>query len=73
MSISWRAWQIALNGDISVYPALPREKQATGDICFSLLLNYKRCHRKGLVTDVSGAQRNACPGTLTPEEGLKMF
>jgi hypothetical protein len=23
-------------------------------------------HRKGLVTDVSGPQRNACPGTLTP-------
>ena len=22
--------------------------------------------RKGLVTDVSGPQRNACPGTLTP-------
>jgi hypothetical protein len=22
-------------------------------------------HRKGLVTDVSGPQRNACPGTLT--------
>ncbi len=27
-------------------------------------------HRKGLVTDVSGPQRNACPGTLTSEEGL---
>jgi hypothetical protein len=25
---------------------------------------------KGLVTDVSGPQRNACPGTLTPQEGL---
>jgi hypothetical protein len=25
--------------------------------------------RKGLVTDVSGPQRNACPGTLTPERG----
>ena len=23
-------------------------------------------HRKGLVTDVSGPQRNACAGTLTP-------
>ena len=23
-------------------------------------------HRKGVVTDVSGPQRNACPGTLTP-------
>jgi len=25
----------------------------------------KRCCREGLVTDVSGPQRNACPGTLT--------
>jgi hypothetical protein len=25
-------------------------------------------HRKGLVTDVSGPQRNACPGTLTHEQ-----
>jgi len=25
---------------------------------------------KGLVMDVSGPQRNACPGTLTPQEGL---
>src|SRR5271170_5039531 len=28
--------------------------------------NRMRCCRKGLVTDVSGPQRNACPGTLTP-------
>jgi hypothetical protein len=27
-------------------------------------------HRKGLVTDVSGPQRNACPGTLTPGRAL---
>jgi hypothetical protein len=27
---------------------------------------YVFSHRKGLVTDVSGPQRNACPGTLTP-------
>jgi hypothetical protein len=27
-------------------------------------------HRKGLVTNVSGPQRNACPGTLIPQEGL---
>jgi len=26
--------------------------------------NWKRCYRKGLVTDVSGPQGNACPGTL---------
>jgi len=29
-------------------------------------LNSNYRHRKGLVTDVSGPQRNACPGTLTP-------
>src|ERR1700684_1215543 len=27
-------------------------------------LNSTHRHRKGLVTDVSGPQRNACPGTL---------
>src|ERR1035438_6436430 len=27
-------------------------------------LNSNHRHRKGLVTDVSGPQRNACPGTL---------
>jgi len=29
-------------------------------------LNSNHRHRKGLVADVSGPQRNACPGTLTP-------
>ena len=33
---------------------------------FSCLLNLKHRHRKGLVTDVSGPQRNVCPGTLIP-------
>ena len=32
---------------------------------FSCLLNSNDSHRKGLVTDVSGPQCNACPGTLT--------
>jgi hypothetical protein len=31
---------------------------------FSYPLNSNHRHRKGLVTDVSGPQRNACPGTL---------
>ena len=31
---------------------------------FSCPLNSKRRHRKGLVTYVSGPQRNVCPGTL---------
>jgi hypothetical protein len=33
-------------------------------------LNPKPSPRKGLVTDVSGPQRNAGPGTLIPQEGL---
>jgi hypothetical protein len=33
-------------------------------------LKPKHRFRKGLVTDVSGPQRNACPGTLTSQEGL---
>jgi hypothetical protein len=37
---------------------------------FSCPLNWNRRHRKGLVTDVSGPQRNACPGTLTPLSGF---
>jgi hypothetical protein len=28
--------------------------------------NWNCQHRKGLVTDVSGPQRNVCSGTLTP-------
>jgi hypothetical protein len=35
-------------------------------ICvFSCRLDLNHSHRKGLVTDVSGPQRNAYPGTLT--------
>jgi hypothetical protein len=38
---------------------------------FSCLLNSNRRHRKGLVTDLSGPQRNACPGTLIAAFTLK--
>jgi len=31
--------------------------------------NISNQHRKGLVTDVSGPQRNVCPGTLTSDLG----
>jgi hypothetical protein len=34
-------------------------------------LNSNHRHRKGLVTDVSGPQRNACPGTLNPSDLLE--
>src|SRR6202034_3901257 len=37
----------------------------TGIYVFSFPRNSNHLHRKGLVTDVSGPQRNACPGTLT--------
>src|SRR5271170_3424102 len=37
----------------------------TGDICLLVPPQLERCCRKGLVTDVSGPQRNACPGTLS--------
>jgi hypothetical protein len=33
---------------------------------FSCPFNSNHRYRKGLVTDVSGPQRNGCPGTLTP-------
>jgi hypothetical protein len=35
---------------------------------FSWLFNSNHRHRKGLVTDVSGPQRNACPGILMGED-----
>ena len=44
-------------------PTFPRPPRL--DYVFSFLLNSSHSHRKGLVTDVSGPQRNACPGTLT--------
>ena len=34
---------------------------------FSCPLDPNHSHRKGLVTDVSGPQRNVCPGTLTSQ------
>ena len=44
-------------------PTFPRPRRL--DICLLMPLNSNHRHRKGLVTDVSGPQRNACPGTLT--------
>ena len=40
------------------------------DIVLSCPLNSNHRHRKGLVTDVSGPQRNACPVHSLPLEGL---
>jgi hypothetical protein len=38
---------------------------STAGYMSSYPLKSNHRHRKGLVTDVSGPQRNACPGTLT--------
>jgi hypothetical protein len=38
----------------------------TGYICLFVPTQLDHSGRKGFVTDVSGPQRNACPGTLTP-------
>jgi hypothetical protein len=73
MSISWRVRHIALCGGISVYPAYAERKAGHGNddwiYVFSCPLHSNHHHRKGLVTDVSGPQRNACPGTLTVIRG----
>jgi hypothetical protein len=45
-------------------PTFPRPRRLEIYV-FSCPLNWKPCYCKGLVTDVSGPQRNACPGTLT--------
>ena len=46
-------------------PTFPRPRRL--DICLLVPHSTRTIsHRKGLVTDVSGPQRNACPGTLTP-------
>jgi hypothetical protein len=44
------------------------EKERIRSIAASVHSNHR--HRKGLVTDVSGPQRNACPDILTPLSGF---
>jgi hypothetical protein len=58
-----------LFGNPSGIPTFPRPRRL--DSCL-LITPSTRNHgrRKGLVTDVSGPQRNACPGTLTPSMSL---
>jgi hypothetical protein len=69
----WKAWKAMKHG----FPPFPHYLENPFGIphshgrddwiyVFSCLLNPNRRHRKGLVTDVSGPQRNACSGTLTP-------
>jgi hypothetical protein len=45
-------------------PTFPRPRRLA--ICLFVLPQLDHRQRKGLVTDVSGPQRNACSGTLTP-------
>ena len=45
-------------------PTFPRPRRLDIDLLVPAQLEQGR--RKGVVTDVSGPQRNACPGTLTP-------
>jgi len=45
-------------------PTFPRPRRLGS--CLLVTLKSKSSRRKGLVTDVQGPQRNACPGTLTP-------
>jgi predicted nuclease of restriction endonuclease-like (RecB) superfamily len=40
---------------------------------FSCPVNSNHRHRKGLVTDVSGPQRNACTGTLIARDLREQF
>jgi hypothetical protein len=55
----WKAWK-------AMKPAPHPSQGLDGWIyVFSCPLNSNHSPRKGLVTDVSGRQRNACPGTLT--------
>src|SRR5271155_1894656 len=64
---------------LEIPAGFPHSHGLDDGICLVAPLNSIHRHRKGLVTDVSGPQRNACPGTLTfryvfnnerPHEGL---
>ena len=46
-------------------PTFPRPRRLDINV-FSCPFGPNHRHREGLVTDVSGPQRNACSGTLTP-------
>jgi hypothetical protein len=51
---------------LEIHSGFPHSHGLDDWICvFSCLLNSNHRHRKGLVTDVLGPQRNGCSGTLT--------
>jgi hypothetical protein len=73
----WKAWKAkkpAFHPSHTLWKSLRDSHIPTASAagCMSCCspFNSNHRHRKGLVTDVSGPQRNACPGTLTPERGL---
>jgi hypothetical protein len=69
---AWKAMKPASHPSHTLWKSLRDSNiptaSMTGDICLLVPPQLERCCRKGLVTDVSGPQRNACPGTLTPSE-----
>src|ERR1700677_3234819 len=68
----WKAWKAMKPASHPSHPLWKSLRDShiptastTGDICLLVPPQLERCCRKGLVTDVSGPQGNACPGTLT--------
>jgi hypothetical protein len=70
---AWKAMKPASHPSHTLWKSL-RDSHiptaSTTGYMFPMPVNSTHRHRKGLVTDVSGPQRNACPGTLTPLRGL---
>src|ERR1700710_1665315 len=67
---AWKAMKPASHPSHSLWKSLRDSHtptaSTTGIYILSFPFNLNHCHREGVVTDVSGPQRNACPGTLTP-------
>src|SRR5277367_5899295 len=69
---AWKAMKPASHPSHTLWKSLRDSHiptaSTTGDICLLVPPQLERCCRKGLVTDVSGPQRNACPGTLNSNQ-----
>src|SRR6202042_235560 len=70
---AWKAMKPASHPSRTLWKSLRDSHiptaSTTGFMSSHAPFNSKSRHRKGLVTDVSGPQRNACPGTLTDVSG----
>src|SRR5271155_893657 len=66
---AWKAMKPASHPSHTLWKSLRDSHiptaSTTGYMSSRAPFNSNHRHRKGLVTDVSGPQRNACPGTLT--------